>query len=127
MTSTTPSPTSTTPATTVARPVDWFEIVTPDAETAKAFYSAALGWDIDHMGGPIWTIEAADTRGNITEAPEATPTAIPVVQVDSLESTVDAVVAAGGSVMSEINEGPMVRWVHVADPAGARFGLWQPK
>ena len=38
----------------------WYELMTPDAAAAKAFYDAVVGWDID--GVPIrcptaaWTI-----------------------------------------------------------------------
>ena len=79
--------------------------------------SAYRGWLMN--GDRPWAgIVAADgrTAGNW----------VPYVQVDDLDSSVEAAVAAGGKVVVSRTAGPAGEAVTMTDPSGALVALWVP-
>lgn len=114
----------------------WNELMTNDVEGAKAFYGASLGWTFNEFGGPdfvYWVCMAGDTPvGGIMPlegtAPEgASPYWYSYIAVDDVDARVGAVKSAGGTVLREPFEIPMVgRIALILDPNGAGIGIITP-
>lgn len=115
------------------RPVH-FEIATKNPEQMADFYAELLGWEISTMPGGqggYWLVQTgADGTPGINggimgeELPQAI---INTIEVESLESIMEAVRAGGGEVLRGPNEIPEVGLhAYCADPDGNLFGLLQP-
>ena len=115
----------------------WVDLMSPDVDASVAFYSAVFGWESadehDDDGNRIYTMFRQD--GKAVAGLGAQPphmAGMPgfwnsYVAVDDPQATVDAAVAAGGSVMMPPMEvmgaGEMAV---LADPTGAAISLWRP-
>lgn len=115
----------------------WNELMTRDAERAKAFFARTLGWDYEAFplsGGSYWVIkvggEAAGGIMQIGDEPEMAAMAerwFAYVAVDDVEARLERVAEAGGRVLREPFDVPKVgRIAIVADPAGAAIGWITP-
>jgi len=114
----------------------WVDLMTPDLDSAKNFYSAVFGWELDDQfddeGNRIYVMarhEGKATAGMGTPPPGAPP--MPsvwntYVSVDEVGAAVEAVTGAGGQVlmppMQVMTSGHMAV---CADPTGAAFSVWQ--
>lgn len=111
----------------------WFELVSPDAKKAQAFYGEVLGWrvkDVPMGPTPYQMIAVGDhTVGGYT-APQAAnvpPHWISHLLVDSADAAIGRVKKAGGTVLAgPIKVGEFGTMVAVADPLGGALNLWQP-
>ena len=111
----------------------WYELLTPDAEGAKAFYQAVVaGWEVGptsaehegyreirsgegHAGGMM------ELTGEMLDG-GAMPVWLGYVGVDDVDETVAAIEAAGGSVHLPAFDIPGIgRIAMVADPQGNPF------
>lgn len=115
----------------------WYELMTSDAEAAKAFYRAVVGWEAQDLGGPHdgYTILEAGGIGAAglmtlpAEACEkgAEPGWIGYVGVEDADAAADAVERAGGGVLRAPADIPEVgRFAVLADPGGAVFMILAP-
>lgn len=108
-----------------------FEISAKDPERANEFYSKAFGWNINPMGGPMeyWLADAgpkeelgingAISRGEV-------PQVVITISVDDIKAAADAVVAAGGKVLTDIREVPNVGLTcYCDDTEGNKFAMMQ--
>jgi len=112
----------------------WVDVSTPDLDGAKAFYSALFGWEIaeapPEAGG--YSIAYLAERRVAGVGPQMNPQAPPAwmqyVNVTDADAAAAKVTAAGGQVfvppMDVLDAGRMAVF---ADPAGAVFGIWEPK
>ncbi|MFD0277287.1 VOC family protein [Kitasatospora sp. NPDC127111] len=111
----------------------WNELHTTDVPAATAFYGAAFGIEIEPRKGTdsYWELRVGGRAvGGVTllaNDPPGTPAHwLTYFAVDDLESTLDALVKAGGSVLAP----PVVvgtgRMSVVADPQGAPFAMIKP-
>ncbi len=114
----------------------WIDLMTPDVDGAKAFYSGVFGWDtedqLDDEGTRIYvmcTLDGKNVAGMGGQQPgmERMPAFWnSYVSVDDLGATLAEVESAGGSVMMPpmqvMDAGHMAI---IADPAGAAISLWQ--
>jgi hypothetical protein len=120
----------------------WYELMTPDAAAAKAFYDAVVGWNIDdHNTGPGGSpidyrmINRAD-GGNaggllvLTDdmiANGAKPTWIGYLHVADVDQAVAAIEADGGKIQMPAQTMDGVgRMAMVTDPWGAPFYVMTP-
>ena len=108
--------------------IDYVEIAVDDVNAAKAFYSAAFGWEFNDYGpgyagirGPGGGREQGGLNGQ-----GARPRGGPLVLLWSadLDATAAAVTASGGSVVEGPYEFPGGRRFHFLDPAGNELGVW---
>jgi predicted enzyme related to lactoylglutathione lyase len=106
--------------------IDYVELPSATAhELTRGFYSKAFGWDfIDY--GPDY---AATTHGSVDvglngQPNEALASPLPVVRVDDLEASLDAVVNAGGTIAKPIFSFPGGRRFHFIDPSGSELAVW---
>ncbi|GEK21795.1 VOC family protein [Cellulomonas xylanilytica] len=108
--------------------LDYVEIAAPDLPAAVDFYARAFGWQFTHYGPGYAGIRAADGDGEVggLSADGVPGTGGPLVLLFSadLDATVDAVVAAGGTVVNGPYAFPGGRRFHFHDPAGNELGVW---
>jgi predicted enzyme related to lactoylglutathione lyase len=112
---------------------NWFDLMTPDGEKARAFYSKLFGWDFNvggaEMGGYSMCLKNGQPVAGMGPMPENAPfpTAWSVYfETANVDASVEAVKANGGQVtmppMDVMEEG---RMAVCTDPTGATFGFWQ--
>ncbi|MFG3281273.1 VOC family protein [Streptomyces sp. NPDC048111] len=111
----------------------WSELNTSDREAASAFYSAALGIGTTAVEGAdgYFSLTVDDRAIGGTQAlsgikglPDGTPSHwLTYFAVDDTDSTVDALVRAGGAVLMPPFDMMAGRMAVVADPQGGAFAL----
>lgn len=110
----------------------WYELLTPDADAAQAFYGPLLGWSFRDAG-----MEGADYRlfatgeadvGGLMQAEPGMPAAwLGYVGVDNVDAMAASVTDGGGAVhMGPMDIPDVGRFALVADPAGAAFYVMAP-
>ncbi len=114
----------------------WNELMTRDAEKAKAFYSSAIGWSFDAMpmeNGTYWVAKmAGQPVGGIfsMNGPDFAGVPehwMPYLAVDEIDRRIGAAKAAGAKVIREPFDVPSVgRIAIVQDPGGAVIGWMTP-
>jgi predicted enzyme related to lactoylglutathione lyase len=116
----------------------WHELRTTDADAAKLFYQAVIGWTAEEMEavpGMRYTrfmSGGAPAAGLMALPPEARaagarPGWIGYVGVEDIEAMIVGLEKAGGSVLFGPMDIPNIgRSANVADPQGAVFALFQP-
>jgi hypothetical protein len=116
----------------------WYELMTNDAEGAKAFYDAVVGWNISE-GSPeyggyrmIGTSDGKFAGGLLPLTDEmqqhgARPTWLGYINVQDVDDEVAKIEAAGGkSVMPAMDIPNVGRIAMVTDPQGAPFYVMKP-
>ena len=111
------------------------ELITPDVDNAKSFYSAMFDWKLEDM--PMWPgftytmVRVGEgTGGGMMATPEpGVPTMwVPYVHVDDVAAATAKAKSLGAKVWKEVTEVPGAgSFSVIGDPAGATFGLWQNK
>jgi predicted enzyme related to lactoylglutathione lyase len=108
------------------------ELTSADPGKAAEFYRAAFGWESEaspYADGYLLAVTGAGDGidAAIMSREHHAQVTIVWLQVDDLEATRTAVVAAGGSVVGEPQEIPgQGRVAYVRDPEGVLLGLRQP-
>ncbi|GAA3378322.1 VOC family protein [Streptomyces sannanensis] len=113
---------------------NWIDLGTPDLDRAAAFYGGLFGWTL-LPGGPevggygMFQLGGRTTAGAMKVGPDQAPPAWTVyIQTPDADTAAGAVAKGGGRVtlppMDVLDFGRMALF---ADPAGAGFGVWQPK
>jgi hypothetical protein len=104
------------------------ELPVRDLAAAKAFYTAAFGWDFTDFGPSYASTMSGDTdiglQGDIAEQ---TAAPLPVIEVADLEMAEAAVQAAGGEITLAIFAFPGGRRFHFRDVAGHELAVMQPR
>ncbi len=108
--------------------IDYVELPVSDLPIAKAFYEQAFGWQFNDYGPAYAGIRAPSGDGEVgglngTAAPEQ-HTPLVLLYSDDLDATLDAVRAAGGTVVTDPYEFPGGRRFHFTDPSGTQLGVW---
>lgn len=112
--------------------IDYVEISVTDMAAAREFYGAAFGWAFTSYGDEYSGIRtAAEAASDGDEAgglllTDAVTRGGPLVLLysDDLDTTLAAVVAAGGTIASGPYEFPGGRRFHFHDPSGNELGVW---
>lgn len=108
--------------------IDYIEFTAVDLDRAKAFYSAAFGWEFKDYGPTYCGIQGPNREvGGIAEG-EPTGTGGPLVVLFShdLDATLTAVKHAGGEIVKATFDFPGGRRFHFADPSGNELAVWSP-
>jgi predicted enzyme related to lactoylglutathione lyase len=123
-----------------------FEIHAKDQDAAQKFYSGVFGWNITDLGPQMGNYRMVSTgedpagarwpgiNGGITPRMGPPPSGgepvnsfVCTVSVDNLDSYLDKVKSAGGSVALDKMQIPGVGWLaYVKDLEGNIFGMLQP-
>jgi predicted enzyme related to lactoylglutathione lyase len=114
----------------------WNELMTRDAERAKKFYAAAVGWTFDAMpmpNGTYWVAKVGDkpvggifpmSGSDFEGAPEQW---MAYLAVDDVDARLKKATAAGAKVKRQPFDVPKVgRIAIVQEPGGAVIGWMTP-
>lgn len=115
----------------------WYELMTNDADGARDFYSAVVGWDVEAQpSGPMdyRMISASDgpVAGMMPLTAEmqsngARPCWMGYINVDDVDASTAKIKAVGGSIHMEPWDVPGIgRMAFVADPQGVMFYIMKP-
>jgi uncharacterized protein len=118
----------------MGQPVAFFEIVSPDAERARKFYTELFGWQAQAdpaMGGYalVDTQAGEDAIGGgigATGAPGEGPSVKIYMRVDDLDAYLDRAERLGGKRLVPPTDlpGDYGRCAIFTDPDGNQVGLW---
>ena len=112
----------------------WVDLLTSDADAARAFYTGLLGWEAqepsEEFGGYfMFTRDGVPIAGAMPGMPDQpAPSAWTVyLDTDDMDGTLKSSTAAGAAVVV----GPMPiadlgSMAVLVDPTGASIGVWQP-
>src|SRR3954447_21551338 len=110
----------------------WVELVTSDAEAAKAFYTEVFGWtyqDTPIGDGMVYSTALVDGKpaGALYSGDDQSPHWNCYVTVASVDDATEKAGALGGRVMAEpFDVMDVGRMSVIADPTGAALCLWEP-
>jgi predicted enzyme related to lactoylglutathione lyase len=115
----------------------WYELMTSDVASAKAFYANVVGWttqDVPMPGMNYTLLRVGDTQvGGLMQLPAEACAAgmrsgwVGYVGVDDADSAAAQVKRLGGRVLGEPRDIPGVgRFAMVTDPLGAAINLFKP-
>lgn len=102
--------------------VGYVSVWTPDADRAAAFYGRVLGWRYDPQGQRVTNTRE---RIGLFSAPGA-PTTFCCYAVTDLAGTRQSILDGGGR-LGQVREFDFGTVLDATDPAGAPFGVYQPK
>lgn len=112
----------------------WIDLGSPDPDGSIAFYGELFGWTAtepapDTGGYRTFEQDGAAVAGVMQLMQEGQPPAWSTyVSVQDADATAAAVNDGGGSVLvAPMDVTDIGRMAFFADPAGAAFGVWQPK
>jgi predicted enzyme related to lactoylglutathione lyase len=114
----------------------WVELSSPDTDASAAFYGELMGWEatepgpVEETGGyRMFQQDGQRVGGLMGHMQDGQPTFwATYISVADADETAAQVAAAGGSpVVEPMDVMDQGRMAYFADPAGAVFGVWQPK
>jgi predicted enzyme related to lactoylglutathione lyase len=106
--------------------IDYVEITVTDMEAAKAFYSSAFGWSLTDYGPEYAGIQGdGSEQGGLSLGSAVKP--LVILYSEDVEATLDAVTAAGGTIVRPIESFPGGRRFHFSDPAGNELAVWSDR
>lgn len=113
----------------------WNELMTRDVDAATRFYGAVFGQAFEPLpevpDGSYQLIRVGDRMvGGFWRLPDEVPSQVPAhwvtyFQMDDLDSALDSLRKAGGTVTDDPVDSPYGRWAVVADPQGGAFRIIQ--
>ncbi|MES2095569.1 MAG: VOC family protein [Pseudomonadota bacterium] len=107
--------------------LNYVELPVQSTATTKAFFTAAFGWTFTDFGDDYAaTMNGATDLGLNGDRSQWTAAPLAVIEVDDLEATHAAVVAAGGTITQPIFAFPGGRRFHFRDPNGNELAAMQP-
>ena len=106
------------------------DIPVGDTEQAKTFYSGLFGWEISEPPGfegyPMWRAPNGISGGGLAPRSDGFTQPRSYVEVDSIDDTVEAALAAGGTVaMAKQPITDSSAWAVIVDPDGNHVGLFE--
>ena len=105
--------------------LNYVELPVGDVVASRTFFEAAFGWTLTPFGPGYAATEGQGTDlGLDGDAGERTAP-LPVIEVDDLEATFEAVESAGGKITKPIFSFPGGRRFHFREPSGCELGVWQ--
>ncbi|MFL5623848.1 MAG: VOC family protein [Gemmatimonadaceae bacterium] len=110
----------------------WYDLITPDLDGSKSFYSHVIGWGTQESKGPqpytMWENEGVPIGGlwpaakGMGEAPQW----LPYVSVDDVDATASKAKELGGQVSAGPDDIPGGgRYAILEDPQGAKFAIYR--
>ena len=107
--------------------LNYLELPTRDLAASSAFYQAAFGWAMTAFGPSYAATTSGYTDVGLQADPsEASVAPLPVIEVADLEATLEAVRAAGGTIVRPIFAFPGGRRFHFVDPSGNELAALIP-
>jgi predicted enzyme related to lactoylglutathione lyase len=116
-------------ATSVNGKICYLEMPTTDVAQSAAFYSRVFGWNIRKRGDGATSFD--DTTGQVSGAwvlgrpASSIPGLLFYIMVESVEDTVQTVIAAGGTIVQPPGVDAPEITARFRDPSGNIVGLYQ--
>ena len=109
--------------------IDYVELPSVTAhELTRGFYAKAFGWQFTDFGPDYSATTSGDVDLGLNGQPnDALAAPLPVVRVEDLDATLDAVAAAGGVISRSIFAFPGGRRFHFIDPSGSELAAWSER
>ncbi|MGB6454669.1 MAG: VOC family protein [Streptosporangiaceae bacterium] len=109
--------------------VNYFEIGSPDAQAARAFYGGLFGWEFGEPAMPARYSMIEQDKGGLwdTSAMGGASWAIFYVQVDDVRAATARAQELGATLAVPLVDNGRIEFAHLIDPHGSRFGIWRPK
>jgi len=116
----------------------WYELMTPDGDTSKAFYDQVIGWQIgepvaEYQGYRMIGRGDGGFAGGVLQLTDemkqhgARPTWLGYIGVDDADAAVASIEQAGGKALMPAFDIPKVgRVAMVTDPQGVPFYVMKP-
>ncbi|MCB9795024.1 MAG: VOC family protein [Alphaproteobacteria bacterium] len=104
----------------------WFDLLTPDAEASKAFYTDVVGWTLTPFrpGYDMFT-GGEGPLGGLETIQEGQPRWLAYVDVEDVDASFGKALAAGATAVAPPSDIPEVgRSATIADPHGAHIALF---
>ncbi|MDG9791208.1 VOC family protein [Brucella anthropi] len=95
-------------------------------DATKSFYARAFGWSFTDYG-PTYSAFSEGLDGGFDADGQATAKPLPVLFAARLESALEAVTEAGGTIVKPIFSFPGGRRFHFTDPAGNELAVWSDR
>jgi predicted enzyme related to lactoylglutathione lyase len=114
----------------------WYELMTPDANGARAFYSNVVGWSIGASAGEPGYAMLEGSEGTVggmltlsaqMQQHGGRPMWLGYVAVDDVDQALTSIKRAGGHELMPAKAIPQGRLAMVADPQGAAFYVMTPR
>jgi predicted enzyme related to lactoylglutathione lyase len=110
----------------------WYELLTTDVDSAKAFYSSIIPWSTQFVGTPqmpysTFNVDGRGVAGIMNLPPQAGPKPAwsGYIHLLDVDAAAQRVADAGGSIHRPPTDVPgMLRFSVVVDPQGAPFVLF---
>ena len=119
------------PPTTANGKICYIEMPATDVARSAEFYKKIFGWNIRRRGDGSTSFD--DTVGQVSGAwvtgrpPSGTPGLLVYLMVDSVEATIDAIVANGGEIVQPVGADAPEITARFRDPGGNVIGLYQQR
>lgn len=98
---------------------NYVELPVQEIGAAKRFYEQVFGWSLTEFAPTYAATISGDTDiGLQADAAEATKAPLPVIEVEDLEATLEAVRGAGAEIVRPIFAFPGGRRFQFLDPSG---------
>lgn len=108
--------------------INYIEMPSRDIGATKQFFAAAFGWSFVDYGPDYVAIGDAGIDGGFFHSDKVATTAngsvLVVLYSADLESTLEKVKSAGGSIVQDIFAFPGGRRFHFSDPNGNEYAVW---
>ena len=108
--------------------INYVEFPSTDLEKTKTFFTTVFGWSFTNYGTEYTAFSNAGLDGGFYKSEQSTSTdngsALIVFYSETLESTQQKILDAGGSVIKPIFTFPGGRRFHFSDPNGNEYAVW---
>lgn len=108
--------------------INYVEFPAKDIEAAKMFFTGVFGWDFVDYGPEYAAFSDEGLDGGFFKSDLASTTdngcALVILYSQSLESTQQKVVAAGGKIVKGVFSFPGGQRFHFKDPNGNEYAVW---
>ena len=108
--------------------IDYVELPAADLPATRAFYEQAFGWQFTEYGPDYAGIRSPSGDGEVggLDGTAGADRRVPLVLLysDNLDDSIEAVRAAGGTIVQGPYVFPGGRRFHFTDPSGTELGVW---
>ncbi len=104
--------------------VQYIEFLSKDLQRAKAFYTKSFGWKFTDYGPDYTAFEGDFVDGGFTKGEPVKGTVLVILYSNDIDTTLQKVIAAGGTIVKDIFSFPGGRRFHFTDPDGYELAIW---
>ena len=107
----------------------YIEIPASDISESVQFYQQVFGWHIRHRsdGSTAFDDAISEVSGTwvLGRPPMTDPGLLVFIMVASAATTIEAIIAAGGTIVQPVDPKEQEVYAHFRDPAGNILGIYQ--